>query len=194
MSEKISIRGTQTQKNLLSAFANESQARNRYEFFAEVALHEGYGAIARFFEETAHNEREHARQFFSLLDGGSLQVTATYPSGVISTTVDNLRSAAESEYGEWSELYPEFAKVAEDEGFLAISKKFLLVSRVEQLHQERFSALLSCLESGAIFSKEVSTSWRCHECGHVHFGVDAPLVCPLCSHPQSFFEVGCDCF
>ncbi|WP_080902980.1 rubrerythrin [Parabacteroides sp. Marseille-P3160] len=183
-----SIKGTRTEQNLLKAFAGESQARTRYTFFASVAKKEGYEQIAGVFQETADQEKEHAERFFKFLEGGMVEITASYPAGKIGTTPENLAAAAAGENEEWSELYPEFAKVAEEEGFKAIAVAFKMISKVEEEHEIRYRKLLSNIEKGEVFEKEEEIEWQCRNCGYVHKGKKAPGKCPACEHPQSFFE------
>lgn len=189
-----SIKGSRTEQNLMKAFAGESQARNRYNYFASVAKKEGYEVIAKFFNETAENERQHAKQFFKFLEGGMVEFTAAYPAGIIGTTAQNLLAAAEGEYEEWSDLYPEFAKIAEEEGFSKVAAKFLRVANVEKEHEARYRALLQTVEAKEVFRKAEAQVWRCRECGYEHVGLEAPVVCPICEHPQAFFEIKCDKF
>jgi rubrerythrin len=184
----MSIKGTQTEKNLLKAFAGESQARNRYTMFAKIAKKEGYEQIAELFLETADNELEHAKIFFRHLEGGSAEITATYPAGIEGTTKENLLAAAEGENEEWEELYPEFAKVAEEEGFKKVAQSFLKIAKIEKDHEERYRKLLSNLEHDLVFETEEETIWFCRKCGHVHVGKKAPGVCPVCMHKQAYFE------
>lgn len=183
-----SIKGTETEKNLLKAFAGESQARGRYTYFASVATKEGFEQIAGVFTETAEQEKEHAKVFFKFLEGGMVEITAQYPAGVISTTADNLRAAADGENEEWSELYPHFAKIASDEGFPKIAAAFRQVAKVEVEHEKRYRTLLARVESGKFFSAEEETEWQCRNCGYVHTGKAALEECPACKHPQSYFE------
>lgn len=184
-----SIKGTQTEKNLLKAFAGESQARNRYNFFAKQASKEGYKQIAKLFLETAENERVHAKQFFKYLEGGDVEITATYPAGKIGTTLENLKAAAMGENEEHSVLYPEFARVAEEEGFKAIATTFSLIAKVEVEHEKRFNKLASNIEKDLVFNKEAAVRWKCDKCGYVHEGETAPNLCPACKHKQEYFEV-----
>ncbi len=188
------IRGTKTEQNLLKAFAGESQARNRYSYFASVAKKEGYEQIAAIFLETADNEKQHAKRFFRFLEGGMLEITAAYPAGVIGTTVDNLKAAADGEHEEHSELYPEFARVAKAEGFPQVAAQFNTTLKVEKHHEERYRMLLKNLETKATFKKKQSVKWVCRECGYVHEGTAAPGTCPCCEHPQAFFQVLCDSY
>ena len=183
-----SIRGTQTEKNLLAAFAGESQARNRYNLFAEKAKEEGYRQIASVFKETAKNEYEHAKIFFSFLEGGTVTITAGYPAGVVADTKTNLKEAAAGEREEWSDLYTNFAKTAEEEGFPRVAAAFRMVAKVEVTHEERYIRLMERLETGTEFSQETPTEWKCRKCGYVHTGKSAPAKCPVCGAPQGYFE------
>lgn len=184
-----SLKGSETEKNLLKAFAGESQARNRYTFFAKVAVEEGYQQIGALFLETAENEAQHAKVFFKHLEGGPVEITATYPAGAIATTVDNLAGAADGENEEWTQLYPAFADVAEAEGFTAVATSFRQIAKVEAKHEQRYRKLLANIERGHVFEKADSVSWICRKCGYVHQGTKAPKVCPACQHPQAYFEV-----
>lgn len=184
-----SIRGTQTEKNLLKAFAGESQARNRYTYFAGQARKDGLVQIAAIFEETANQEKEHAKRFFSFLEGGEVEITACFPAGRIGTTAENLAAAAGGEHEEWSELYPHFAKVAREEGFTAVAVVFERISIAEQHHEARYHALLKNVQDGSVFKKAAKTTWSCRNCGYTHEGEDAPKACPACAHPQEHFEV-----
>lgn len=184
------IVGSRTEKNLLKAFAGESQAKNRYTFFAKVAKKEGYEQIAALFLETAENEEQHAKQFFKYLTSGeALEITAAYPAGIIGTTVDNLKAAAAGENEEWTELYPEFAKIAEEEGFADVARTFRNIARVEKEHEARYLKLAENIEKDLVFNKEETNRWKCRKCGHVHEGKSAPNVCPTCNHPQGYFEL-----
>ncbi|NLD93743.1 MAG: rubrerythrin family protein [Fibrobacter sp.] len=183
-----SIKGTQTEKNLLKAFAGESQARNRYTYAASIAKKEGYEQIAGVFLETADQEKQHAKRFFRFLEGGMLEITASYPAGVLGTTAQNLKAAADGEHEEYSLLYPEFAKIAKEEGFPQVAAQFNTVSVAERNHEKRYRLLLENLEKGLVFKKEQTIKWKCRECGYIHEGADAPKVCPCCDHPQAFFE------
>ena len=187
MSNK-SIKGTRTEQNLLKSFAGESQARNRYTYFAGVARKEGYRQIEAIFLETADQEKEHAKRFFKFLEGGDLEITASFPAGVIGTTVENLKAAAAGEHCEAEEMYPEFAKIADEEGFPAIAHTFRNVSKVEEEHEKRYRKLLSNIENGTVFSDSEEIEWQCRNCGYVFRGKKAPEVCPACAHPQAFFE------
>ena len=184
-----SVKGTKTEKNLLASFAGESQARNRYTYFAGKARKEGYEQIAAVFDETANQEKEHAKRFFSYLEGGELEITAAYPAGVIATTGLNLKAAAEGEKMEWTVLYPAAAKIARQEGFEPIAKLFELVSVAERQHEKRYRGLLTNVDANKVFQKDQSVVWRCLNCGYLHEGLDAPAACPLCAHPQAFFEL-----
>ena len=184
-----SIKGTKTEQNLLKAFAGESQARNRYTFFASVAKKEGYEQMAAIFLETAEQEKEHAKRFFKFLEGGSVEITACYPAGIIGTTAQNLLAAAEGELEEWEILYPEFAKIASEEGFPKIADAFEKIAKVEIQHEIRYRKLLANIEEGMVFKKSEAVEWQCRNCGYVHTGVSAPDSCPACIHPQAFFEV-----
>ena len=184
-----SIKGTQTEKNLLAAFAGESQARNRYTYFAGAARKEGLVQIANIFEETANQEKEHAKRFFKFLEGGDVQITETFPAGVIGTTLDNLRAAAAGEEHEWTAMYPGFAKVARDEGFDQIAAAFDAISVAEKQHGKRYRDLADNLEAGKVFRRNGKVVWRCLNCGYLHEAEEAPKVCPACLHPQSYFEL-----
>ena len=183
-----SIKGTETEKNLLKSFAGESQARSRYTFFASVAKKEGFEQIAAIFMETAEQEKEHAKRFFKFLEGGMVEITACYPAGVIGTTMENLRAAAEGENEEWVDLYPEFARIADEEGFPAIATAWRKIAEVEAFHEQRYRKLLSRVEAGQVFEREEEIEWQCRNCGYVHKGKSAPKACPACVHPQAFFE------
>ncbi len=183
-----SIKGTQTEQNLLKAFAGESQARNRYTFFAKTARKQGYEQIAAVFEETADQEKQHAKTFFKFLEGGMVEITASYPAGINTTTAENLKAAAEGEYEEWSELYPHFAAVAEAEGFPKVAVAFKMVAKVEAEHEARYKTLLERVIDGKVFEREEETEWQCRKCGYVHKGKKALQNCPACGHPQSYFE------
>jgi rubrerythrin len=184
-----SIKGTETEKNLLKSFAGESQARMRYTYFSKVAKTEGFEQIAAIFLETAEQEKAHAKKFFNHLEGGDVEITATYPAGKIGTTVENLLAAATGESEEWTDIYPHFADVAEAEGFLNIAATFRKIACVEVQHEKRYRRLLARVEAGTVFSREEETTWQCRECGHIHVGKEAPKACPTCAHPQAYFEV-----
>ena len=184
-----SIKGSRTEQNLLKAFAGESQARNRYTFFASVAKKEGYEQISAIFLETAENEREHAKVFFKHLEGGDLEITATYPAGRIGTTAENLAAAAAGEKMEWGTIYPDFAMVAEAEGFTDVATSFREIGQVEAHHEDRYNRLLANVNSGNVFKKQAPQRWICRNCGYVHEGPEAPDICPACKHPQSYYEL-----
>ncbi len=183
-----SLKGTQTEKNLLISFAGESQARMRYTMFSSKAKKEGFEQIAAIFLETAEQEKEHAKKFFSYLEGGPVEITATYPAGIVGTTAENLKAAAEGENEEWTEAYPHFADIAEAEGFPAIAATFRKIAAVEKEHEKRYLRLLEKVEAGKVFAREEEIKWQCRNCGHVHVGKEAPKACPTCAHPQSYFE------
>lgn len=189
-----SIKGTRTEKNLLASFAGESQARNRYTYFASVAKKEGYEQISAIFLETAENEKEHAKRFFKFLEGGEVEITASYPAGIIGTTEQNLKSSAEGENIEYTKLYPEFAKIAEEEGFKEIALAYKSISAVEQQHEKRYLALLKNVQQNKVFKKDVVVKWKCRNCGYVYEGKEAPEKCPACEHPKSFYELLCENF
>jgi len=182
------IKGTETEKNLLKSFAGESQARNRYTYFASIAKKEGYVQISAIFETTANQEKEHAKRMFKFLEGGNVEITAIYPAGKLGTTAENLKAAAGGENEEWTELYPGFADVAEKEGFPAVAIAYRNISVAEKHHEARYLALLAKLEDGTIFEKEEETEWVCRNCGYVHKGSKAVNICPACLHPQAYFE------
>ncbi|GAD05584.1 rubrerythrin [Porphyromonas crevioricanis] len=184
----MSIKGTQTEQNLLKSFAGESQARSRYTFFASVAKKEGYEQIAAIFMETAEQEKEHAKRFFKFLEGGMVEITACYPAGVIGTTAENLAAAAAGENEEWTELYPEFARIAEEEGFKDIANAFKQIAKVEEQHELRYRTLLERVQNNTIFSREEAIRWQCRNCGYVVESKQAPAKCPACLHPQAYFE------
>ena len=183
-----SVKGTATEQNLLKAFAGESQARMRYTYFASVAKKEGYEQIAGVFQETADQEKEHAKRFFKFLEGGMVEITASYPAGIISNTMDNLKEAAAGEHEEWADLYPVFADVAEKEGFPVVAKAFREISKVEAEHERRYLILLQHVESGTVFKRDEPITWQCRNCGYLYEGAEAPETCPACLHPQAFFE------
>ena len=184
-----SIKGTKTEQNLLKAFAGESQARNRYTYFAGQARKDGLMQIADIFEETANQEKEHAKRFFSQLEGGELEIQASFPAGVIGSTAENLKQAADGEHHEWSNLYPEFAKVAREEGFEAIAMIFEAISVAEKQHEKRYNDLKANIDSNRVFKREQPLVWRCRNCGYLHTGPEAPGACPACAHPQAYFEL-----
>jgi len=183
------IKGTQTEKNLLGAFAGESQARNRYTYFAGQARKDGVIQIADIFAETADQEKEHAKRFFSFLEGGEVEIRAAFPAGIIGTTAQNLKAAAGGEHFEWSTLYPGFAKVARQEGFEPVAKLFEAVCVAERQHEKRYLGLLANVEAGTVFKKPKRVVWRCRNCGYLHEGPEAPEICPACAHPQAHFEL-----
>lgn len=184
-----SVKGTATEKNLLTAFAGESQARNRYTYFASAAKKEGFVLIADMFLETADQEKEHAKRFFKFLEGGELEITGSFPAGKIGTTAENLKEAAGGENYEWTTMYPEFADTAEQEGFKDIANVFRSIMVAEKRHEERYLNLLKMVEEGTSFKRNEAVTWRCRNCGYVVNGKDAPKLCPACAHPQAHFEV-----
>jgi len=184
-----SLKGTRTEQNLLKAFAGESQARMRYDYFASQAKKEGLEQIAAIFMETSLNEKEHAKRFFKFLEGGPVEITAAYPAGVIGNTLENLKAAAEGENEEWTKLYPEFANIAQEEGFKDVAAAFRMIAKVEQAHEARYKKLYKNLDEGHVFEKEGVMVWKCRNCGYLHEGKKAPKVCPACLHPQSYFEL-----
>ncbi len=184
-----SLKGTETEQNLLKSFAGESQARNRYEFFSKVAKKEGYEQISRIFQETANQEKEHAKRFFKFLEGGMTEITATYPAGIIGTTKDNLKAAAEGENEEWSELYPEFAEIAKEEGFTEIATAFKMIAKVEAEHERIYLKLLQNISEDKVFMKDGKVWWKCLNCGYVYQSEKALENCPACLHPQSYMQV-----
>jgi rubrerythrin len=185
----MKLKGTRTEKNLLAAFAGESQARNRYTFFASAAKKEGFEQIAAIFLETADNEKEHAKRFFKFLEGGMAEFTATFPAGRIGTTAENLKAAAEGENEEWTKLYPGFADIADQEGFPEAAAAFRYIAKVEVEHEKRYLKLLENVEKGKVFRRDRSVVWKCRNCGYHHEGMDVPDLCPTCLHPRSFFEL-----
>jgi rubrerythrin len=184
-----SLKGTKTEHNLLASFAGESQARNRYTYFASQAKKEGYEQISWIFSDTADNEKEHAKRFFKFLEGGMVEITAAYPAGVIGPTKDNLKEAAEGEHLEYTTLYPEFARVADEEGFPEIAKVYREISEAETGHEKRYLALLNNIEKGQVFKKEKPVKWRCRNCGYISEGTEAPVECPACAHEQAYQEL-----
>ncbi|NLW09568.1 MAG: rubrerythrin family protein [Firmicutes bacterium] len=184
-----SIKGTRTEKNLLTAFAGEAQARNRYDYYASVAKKEGYVQIADIFAETANQEKEHAKRLFKFLEGGDVEIQADYPAGVIGTTAENLKAAAKGENYEWTDMYPTFAKVAREEGFNEIANVFEAIAVAEKQHEKRYLGLLANVEAGTVFKKDQVVTWRCRNCGYLHVGQEAPEKCPACAHPQAHFEL-----
>lgn len=183
------LKGTKTEKNILTAFAGESQARNRYSYFVSQAKKEGFVQIAAIFEETANQEKEHAKRLFKLLEGGEVEIQAAFPAGVIGTTAKNLETSAGGENYEWTEMYPSFAKVAREEGFANIAKIFEAIAVAEKQHEKRYLDLLKNVEAGTVFKKEKKVVWLCRNCGYLHEGTEAPAVCPACAHPKAHFEL-----
>jgi rubrerythrin len=187
------MKGSKTEKNLLTAFAGESMARNRYTYFAEKAKEEGYIQIADIFLETAEHEKEHAKRFFSFLEGGDVEITGAFPAGfpssVVGSTLENLRAAAGGENHEWTEMYPGFAKTAKEEGFDAVAKVFEFVSKSESFHEKRYNALIENLVNDLVFKKDKSVMWRCRNCGFTHEGMEAPAACPACAKPRAYFQL-----
>ncbi len=184
-----SLKGTQTEKNILTAFSGESQARNRYTYFASKAKKEGYVQISHIFEETANQEKEHAKRLFKLLEGGEVEITGAFPAGVIGTTLENLKEAAAGENHEHTEMYPQFAKVAREEGFDDIAKILEAIAVAEKQHEKRYNDLAANIEAGRVFKREAVIKWRCRNCGYVHEDTGAPETCPACDHPQAHFEL-----
>ena len=183
------LQGSKTEKNLLKAFAGESQARMRYDYFSKQSKKEGFEQISAIFAETALNEKQHAKRFFKFLKGGSVEITATYPAGKIGTTLENLKASAEGENEEYTKLYPEFAQTAEDEGFTEIADAFKNIAKVEQSHEQRYKKLYNNLEQGKVFKCEQEIIWKCRNCGYLHKAYSAPKECPACLHPQSYFQI-----
>jgi len=185
----MEMKGSKTEKNLLTAFAGESQARNRYTYFASKAKKDGYVQISSIFEETANQEKEHAKRLFKFLEGGEVEIQAGFPAGVIGSTVENLKDSADGEHYEHTEMYPEFAKVARDEGFAEIADVFERIAVAEKQHEKRYRDLAANIEAGRVFKRDSPVVWRCRNCGYLHEGTDAPGVCPACAHPQAHFEL-----
>jgi rubrerythrin len=185
----MNLKGSKTEKNLLKAFAGESQARNRYTFFASIAKKEGYEQIASIFLETADNEKEHAEVFFKHLEGGEVEIEASYPAGKIGNTAENLLAAAEGEKIEWGTLYPAFEQVARAEGFEEVATSFEEIAEVEEEHEKRYRKLLENVKKGKVFKREREVKWKCRNCGYVHTGKEAPETCPACNHAQSYYEI-----
>lgn len=183
------LQGTQTEMNLLKAFAGESQARMRYDYFSKQAKKEGLEQISAIFAETALNEKEHAKRFFKFLEGRPVEITATYPAGKIGTTLENLKASADGENEEWVELYPEFAKIAVEEGFTEIATAFKMIAKVEKAHEESYRKLYYNLMEGKVFERDVKVVWKCRNCGYIHEGTKALITCPACLHPQSYFQI-----
>ncbi len=185
----MKVKGTQTEKNILTAFAGESQARNRYTYFASQAKKEGYRQISEIFEETANQEKEHAKRLFKLLEGGEVEIAGAFPAGVIGCTTDNLKEAAGGEKHEWTEMYPSFAKTAREEGLGEIAEIFEAIAVAEKQHEKRYNDLLANIEAGRVFKRDKKVVWRCINCGYLHEGEEAPDKCPACAHPQAHFEL-----
>jgi rubrerythrin len=183
------LKGTRTEKNLLTAFAGESQARNRYTYFAGQAKKEGFEQMSFIFEETANQEKEHAKRLFKFLEGGEVEISAAFPAGVIGTTLENLKASAAGEHFEHTEMYPGFARIAEEEGFKEIAAVFRTIAVAEKQHEKRYNDLSYNIEAGRVFKREKETVWRCRNCGYTHKGADAPAECPACAHPQAYFEL-----
>jgi rubrerythrin len=188
----MALKGSKTEKNLLTAFAGESQARNRYSYFSSQARKEGYRQIADIFEETSNQEREHAKRLFKQLQGGTAEIQASFPAGVIGTTAENLKEGAAGENYEWTDMYPGFAKVAEEEGFDEIAAIFRSIAVAEKQHEKRYLGLLANVEQGTVFKKDKPVVWRCINCGYLHEGTEAPELCAACAHPQAHFELLCE--
>jgi len=186
------LKGTQTEKNLLTAFSGESQARNRYTYFASVARNEGYQQIMGIFIDTAENEKEHAKRLFKFLGGGEVRIEASFPAGKIGTTKENLKASASGENYEWTKMYPGFAKVAKEEGFSEIADTFEAIAVAERWHEKRYLALLKNIELGSVFKKDKRVLWRCRNCGYVYEGIEAPEKCPACTHPRDYYELLCE--
>ncbi len=189
-----SLKGTETEKNLLKSFAGESQARNRYEFFSKVAKKEGYEQISRIFQETANQEKQHAKRFFSFLEGGAVEITASYPAGITGNTMENLKAAAEGENEEWSELYPHFATIAKEEGFTEIATAYKMIAKVEAEHERIYLKLLQNISEDKVFVKDGKVWWKCMNCGYVYESVKALEKCPACLHPKAFMQLRDDNF
>lgn len=187
-----SLKGTKTEKNLLASFAGESQARNRYTYFASVAKKAGYEQISAVFLETADNEKEHAKRFFKLLEGGEVEITASYPAGIIGDTAANLGAAAAGENLEWTKLYKEGEETARKEGFEEVARQFKEIAEVEEEHEKRYRKLLKNIKDGSVFKKSAVVKWKCRNCGYVHEGKEAPEECPACAHPQAYYELLCE--
>jgi rubrerythrin len=185
----MDLKGSKTEQNLLLAFAGESQARNHYTFFASQARNDGYFQISTIFEETANQEKEHAKRFFKYLQGGEVEIKCSYPAGVVGTTAENLLAAADGEHHEWSELYPSYSAMAREEGFNAVGIIFEKISVAEKQHERRFRGLLENIQNSRVFKRTQSVKWRCMNCGYVHEGPEAPAACPACAHPQAYFEL-----
>ncbi len=188
----MNLKGSQTEKNLLTAFAGESQARNRYTYFASKAKKDGYVQMSAIFEETAGQEKEHAERLFKFLEGGAVEITGSFPAGVIGPTADNLRAAAAGENYEWTDMYPGFARVAKEEGFDDIADAFRSIAVAEKYHEKRYLALAANIDAGRVFKRSDKVVWRCRNCGYLHEGTEAPEECPACAHPQAHYELLCE--
>jgi len=188
----MELKGSKTEKNLMAAFAGESQARNRYTYYAAKARKEGYRQVSAIFEETADQEREHAKRLFKLMKGGEIEITGSFPAGPVGDTIDNLKAAAAGENYEWTDMYPSFAKIAKEEGFDDIARVFESIAVAEKQHEKRYLALAANIEAGKVFKRDKPTTWRCRNCGYMHEGDSAPDKCPACDHPQEHFEQNCD--
>ena len=185
----MDLKGTRTEKNLLTAFAGESQARNRYTYFASKAKKEGFAQISSIFEETANQEKEHAKRLFKFLQGGEVEISAAFPAGVIGPTLENLKASAAGEHFEHTQMYPEFAAIARDEGFSAIADVFMSIAIAEKQHEKRYNDLAANIEAGRVFKRDTEEVWRCRNCGFIHTAKEAPESCPACAHPQAYFEL-----
>lgn len=185
----MELKGTLTEQNILTAFIGESQARNKYTYFASKAKKDGFEQIAAIFEETANQEKEHAKRLFNCLPGGDCRITAVFPSGTIGTTAENLKAASGGENHEWTDMYPSFARTAMEEGFPGIAKMMEAIGVAEKAHESRYRGLLANVEAGTVFKKASPVVWRCRNCGYIHEGTEAPQACPACAHPQAYFEV-----
>ena len=188
----MDLKGSRTEKNLMAAFAGESQARNRYTYFAAKARKEGFRQISDIFEETANQEREHAKRLFKLMKGGEIEITGSFPAGPVGDTIDNLKASAAGENHEWTDMYPSFAKIADEEGFADIANVFRSIAVAEKQHEKRYLALAKNIAEGKVFKRDKPTTWRCRNCGYMHEGESAPDMCPACDHPQEHFEQNCD--
>ena len=184
-----SLKGTRTEKNILTAFAGESQARNRYTYYASQAKKEGYVQISNFFEETANHEKAHAKRLYKFLEGGEVEITGAFPAGKIGTTAENLKGAAGGENHEWTTMYPEFADIADEEGFPTVAAVMRSIAKAEKMHEARYLALLANIEANKVFKKDEPVQWKCNNCGYIHEGTEAPEMCAACAHPKAHFEV-----
>lgn len=184
-----SLKGTRTEKNILTAFAGESQARNRYTYYASKAKKEGYVQMSNFFEETANHEKAHAKRLYQFLEGGEVEITGSFPAGIIGTTAENLKGAAAGENYEWTTMYPEFANIADEEGFPEVAVAMRNIAKAEKMHETRYLSLLANIEADRVFKKDQPVKWKCANCGYLHEGTDAPEICPACAHEKAHFEV-----